>query len=99
MNRVVRHAIDCGCDPLIALQMATINTATHFGLEREIGSLTPGRRADVILTSDLTTLPIEHGHRARQNVAENGKCLVDCPHYAWPDRRATRCIWAMRCRG
>jgi len=34
MNRVVRHAIACGCDPLIALQMATINTATHFGLER-----------------------------------------------------------------
>jgi len=37
MNRVVRHAIACGCDPLVALQMATINTATHFGLEREIG--------------------------------------------------------------
>ena len=32
MNRVVRHAIDCGCDPLIALQMATINSAQHFGL-------------------------------------------------------------------
>ena len=32
MNRVLRHAIDCGCDPLVALQMATINTATHFGL-------------------------------------------------------------------
>ncbi|MFT6648446.1 amidohydrolase family protein, partial [Pseudophaeobacter arcticus] len=59
MNRVVRHAIACGCDPLIALQMATINTATHFGLERDIGSITPGRRADVILTSDLTDLPIE----------------------------------------
>jgi adenine deaminase len=59
MNRVVRHAIDCGCDPLVALQMATINTATHFGLERELGSITPGRRADVILTSDLKTLPIE----------------------------------------
>ena len=37
MNRVVRHAIDCGLDPLVALQMATINTATHFGLERELG--------------------------------------------------------------
>jgi len=58
MNRVVRHAIDCGLDPLIALQMATINTATHFGLERELGSIAPGRRADVILTSDLKTLPI-----------------------------------------
>ncbi|MBB95978.1 MAG: adenine deaminase [Rhodobacteraceae bacterium] len=85
MNRVVRHAIACGCDPLIALQMATLNTATHFGLEREIGSLTPGRRADVILTSDLTDLPIELVIARGQVVAKDGECLVDCPHYDWPD--------------
>jgi adenine deaminase len=85
MNRVVRHAISCGCDPVIALQMATINTATHFGLEREIGSITPGRRADVILTSDLTTLPIEQVIARGQIIGENGECLVECPHYGWPD--------------
>ncbi len=84
MNRVVRHAIDCGCDPLVALQMATINTATHFGLERDIGSITPGRRADVILTSDLRTLPIETVIARGQIVAQEGECLVDCPHYDWP---------------
>jgi adenine deaminase len=85
MNRVVRHAISCGCDPLVALQMATINTATHFGLEREIGSLAPGRRADVILTSDLKTLPIETVIARGNIVAEDGECCVDCPHFDWPD--------------
>jgi adenine deaminase len=85
MNRVVRHAISCGCDPVVALQMATINTATHFGLEREIGSITPGRRADVILTSNLTTLPIEQVIARGQIIAENGECLVECPHFDWPD--------------
>ena len=85
MNRVVRHAIACGCDPLVALQMATINTATHFGMERELGSLTPGRRADVILTSDLTDLPIEQVWARGRLISENGSVLVDCPHYAWPD--------------
>jgi adenine deaminase len=84
MNRVVRHAIDCGCDPLVALQMATINTATHFGLEREIGSITPGRRADVILSSDLKTLPIEVVIARGKVVAQDGVCLADCPHYDWP---------------
>jgi len=84
MNRVVRHAIECGCDPVVALQMATINTATHFGLERDIGSLTPGRRADIVLTSDLKTLPIETVIARGQIVAEVGECLVDCPHYDWP---------------
>ncbi len=85
MNRVVRHAIDCGCDPLVALQMATINTATHFGLERELGSIAPGRRADVILTSDLRTLPIEQVIARGVTVARDGDCLVDCPHIDWPD--------------
>ncbi|MDD9719763.1 adenine deaminase [Sulfitobacter sp. PR48] len=84
MNRVVRHAIECGCDPLVALQMATINTATHFGLEREIGSITPGRRADVILTSDLKTLPIELVIARGQIVAQDGVCLTECPHFDWP---------------
>ena len=84
MDRVVRHAIDCGLDPLIALQMATINTATHFGLEREIGSITPGRRADCILTSDLATLPIETVIARGALVAENGACLAEEPDFTWP---------------
>ncbi|MCJ8335789.1 MAG: adenine deaminase [Epibacterium sp.] len=85
MNRVVRHAIACGCDPVVALQMATINTATHFGLERELGSIAPGRRADVILTSDLSELPIEIVIARGQIVAEAGEIKVDCPHLDWPD--------------
>ena len=90
MDRVVRHAIDCGCDPVVALQMATVNTATHFGLERELGSIAPGRRADMILTSDLRTLPIETVFARGVKVAEAGRGLVDCPHYDWPESaRAT----------
>jgi len=90
MNRVVRHAIDCGCDPVVALQMATLNTATHFGLERELGSIAPGRRADLILTTDLTSLPIEQVIARGVTVAEHGHLRVDCPHLDWPaDTRAT----------
>ncbi|WP_210530087.1 adenine deaminase [Rubellimicrobium arenae] len=85
MDRVVRHAIACGCDPLVALQMATINTATHFGLERELGSIAPGRRADVILTSDLRALPIEAVYARGRLVAEDGRLRVTCPHYDWPE--------------
>ena len=84
MNRVVRHAVDCGCDPVVALQMATINTATHFGLERELGSITPGRRADMILTSDLRALPIEQVFARGQSVALDGDLQVQCPHFDWP---------------
>ncbi|MBL4873448.1 MAG: adenine deaminase [Rhodobacteraceae bacterium] len=85
MNRAVRHAIDCGLDPLIAIQMATINTATHFGLERELGSITPGRRADVILSSDLKSLPIETVIARGQIVAENGTLLGEDARFEWPE--------------
>ena len=85
MDRVVRHAIDCGLDPLVALQMATINTATHFGMERELGSIAPGRRADCILTSDLRALPIETVIARGEVVAENGRCLAPLPDFHWPE--------------
>lgn len=90
MNRVVRHAIACGLDPLIAIQMATINTATHFGMERDIGSITPGRRADMILTSDLRTLPIEMVIARGVVVAEQGEIVPQEVDFDWPDdSRAT----------
>jgi len=85
MNRVVRHAIACACDPLVALQMATINTATHFGLERELGSIAPGRRADLVLTDDLVSLPINRVIARGVTVAVNGEMTVNCPHLSWPE--------------
>lgn len=85
MNRVVRHAIACGCDPLVALQMATINTATHFGMERELGSIAPGRRADCILTGSLEELPIETVIALGHVVAQDGDLMTSCPHLNWPE--------------
>jgi adenine deaminase len=84
MNRVVRHAIAQGLPPLTAIQMATINTAQHFGLERELGSITPGRRADIVLTSDLATLPIELVIARGKVLAENGKLTAEIPAHAYP---------------
>lgn len=84
MNRVVRHAIAQGLNPITAIQMATLNTAQHFCLERELGSITPGRRADLILSSDLTTLPIELVIAHGQVMAENGKLVVELPKFAYP---------------
>ena len=73
MNRVVRHAIAQGLAPVTAIQMATLNTAQHFGMERELGSIAPGRRADIVLTSDLPTLPIEMVFAGGKVLAEKGK--------------------------
>ncbi len=84
MNRVVRHAISQGLKPMTAIQMATLNTATHFGMERELGSITPGRRADIILTSDLVELPIEQVISSGQVIAESGKLRIEIPSVDYP---------------
>jgi adenine deaminase len=84
MDRVVRHAIAQGVRPITAVQMATLNTAEHFGLEREIGSITPGRLADMIVSSDLATLPIDLVIARGQVVAEQGALTADLPAYEYP---------------
>jgi adenine deaminase len=84
MDRVVRHAIAQGLRPITAIQMATLNTAEHFGLGRELGSIAPGRRADLILSSDLVSLPIETVIARGTVLAEHGRLLADIPPFAYP---------------
>ena len=84
MNRVLRHAIAQGLKPMTAIQMATLNTAQHFGLERELGSITPGRRADVVISSDLISLPIEMVIARGQVMAENGNLTREPPKFSYP---------------
>ena len=84
MNRVVRHAIAQGLKPVTAIQMATLNTAQHFGVERELGSIAPGRRADLIITSDLASLPIEMVFARGELLAEAGALVADIPPFVYP---------------
>jgi adenine deaminase len=59
MDRVLRHAIDLGCDPVVAIQMMTLNTAQHFNVDRDLGAIAPGRYADIVLTSSLNDFKAE----------------------------------------
>lgn len=84
MDRALRHAIAQGLKPVTAIQMASLNTAQHFGLEREIGSIAPGRRADVVLTSDLAALPIDMVLARGETLAEGGRLAVDIRPFHYP---------------
>ena len=85
MDRILRTAVELGLDPVTALQMATINCAEYFGLGHDMGSVTPGKCADIVLLEDL------EGFRARkvfidgELVAEDGRALFDVEPYEWPD--------------
>lgn len=54
INYNVARAIALGVPPVEAVKMGTLNAARHFRLEDEIGSIAPGRMADILLVPDLT---------------------------------------------
>jgi adenine deaminase len=52
LDYLIRMAVKEGVDPLSAIQMATLNPAEHYRLDHEIGSINPGRIADILLIDD-----------------------------------------------
>lgn len=84
MNRVVRHAIECGVPPVTAIQMATLNTAQHFGMERDIGSIAPGRRADFLLVNDLETFDINSVYARGTLLSGPGVTDVEIAPFPYP---------------
>jgi adenine deaminase len=84
MDRVLRHAIDQGLEPMTAIQMMTINTAEHFGVSREMGMIAPGRWADVVLVEDLKNFQADVVVAKGQVIAEDGKWKVSLPKFSYP---------------
>ena len=69
METVVQRAIDVGFDPILAIQMVTLNVAEHFGLDAILGGIAPGRYADIVIIPDLQTIKA-------QCVLSNGQIIV-----------------------
>src|SRR5690606_21859413 len=84
MDRVLRHAISEGLNPMTAIQMMTINTAEHFGLTREMGMIAPGRWADVVLVEDLMNFKADMVIAKGQVIAEKGEWQVKLPVVKYP---------------
>ena len=49
LDASLRSALKLGVPPELAYQMVTINVAEHFGLDHLIGSLSPGKMADLLI--------------------------------------------------
>jgi len=89
MDRVLRHTIGLGVDPMVALQMATINTAEHFGVGKDMGQIAPGRYADFLLVSDLNDFRPEKVFAKGKLLAVSGEWQIDLPEHEYPE-------WAAR---
>lgn len=79
MDLVVRRAVEAGIDPLVAIQMATVNGAEYFGLRHELGSIAPGRIADILFVERLDDF---RPHR----VLADGREVGELPAYEYPPK-------------
>lgn len=68
IDHCVRRAIRLGVPAVQAVQMATINTARHYGLKR-LGALAPGYQADIIVLDDLGSVSISAVYHAGKDVS------------------------------
>ncbi|MBI2332598.1 MAG: adenine deaminase [Chloroflexi bacterium] len=84
MDRVLRHAVSEGLNPMTAIQMMTINTAEHFGLTKEMGMIAPGRWADILLVEDLMNFKADMVIAKGQVIAEKGEWQVKLPSTKYP---------------
>lgn len=86
MDKLVRMAIAAGVDPLTAIQMGSINSAEAYRIDHLVGSISPGRIADILLVNDLRLFDIETVIAKGKLTVVNGKMVWDLSP---PKRSAT----------
>lgn len=85
LDHVLRVAVACGIPVIEAIQMMTINVATCYRMDNELGSITPGKCADIVFLDGLDTLNVTRMMIDGDVVAEDGKPLFDYPRFAFPE--------------
>lgn len=77
LDQVVRLAIKAGVEPMTAIQMATINSAEAYRIDHMVGSICPGRIADILFVKSLEDFKVEAVMTNGKLVAEGGQLNYD----------------------
>ncbi len=83
MDYLIRVAIEAEVDPVAAYQMATINPATYYGLDEDLGGIAPGRFADINVLRDLRSPRPEMVLAGGRIVAAAGALAITLPEPDW----------------
>lgn len=94
MDHIVRRAIEEGVNPITAIQMVTLNVAECFNMSRDLGTVSPGKCADIVLLSDLTKVSVEEVLINGEVVAKNGETTLSIPEGSYEDVKNTMHIKA-----
>lgn len=76
VDKLVRMAIRAGVDPVTAIQMATVNCAEMYRIDDLVGSIAPGRFADVLIVDSLEDFRIREVVAGGRRVARDGRMIT-----------------------
>ena len=85
LDEIVRLAIIEGLDPIKAIQYVTINPATCFRMDHEMGSIAPNKCADIVFFDDLKDIQITKTIIDGELVAENGEFVAEMTPSKFPE--------------
>jgi adenine deaminase len=85
MDYNIRTAIEQGVPVEVAYSMGSYNSARHFRIDHLVGSLAPGRYADVVLLSDPAGVVIDQVYSDGKKVVDKGKPLLPVPKIDYPE--------------
>lgn len=77
LDRPLRIGLKSGLPAVDVIRMATLNPATHYKKDSQLGSLTPGRLADIVLLRELDHFPPEIVISNGKVVARQGKMIEE----------------------
>ncbi len=84
VDNLIRLALAGGVAPVDAYRMATLNPASYYGLDAHLGSIAPGRYADICVLPDLAEpRPVSVIARGRI-AAVDGRLTTRIPEPPWP---------------
>lgn len=83
VDHLLRTALTAGVPPVEAYRMVTLNPATYFRKDDDIGGIAPGRYADVCLLSDLSQPRPETVIARGRVAARDGRTLLPVSEPAW----------------
>jgi adenine deaminase len=85
MDANIRVAIEAGVEPAIAYAMGSLNTARHFRIDHLVGSITPGRYADLVLLADIEKVVIDRVYADGKLVSVASRPILAVPKIDWPE--------------
>ncbi|MBO0991781.1 adenine deaminase [Bacillus sp. SD088] len=85
LNHVVRRAIEEGVDPVTAIQMGTINVARYYNMERDLGSIAPGKVADILVIEDIRELEPSTVVADGEVIYHDQRMVKDFPTFVYPE--------------